>query len=748
MKMYSKEYKRRYPGLSLQALKGKLIAAAAMLLVASILSATASYAWYVLSTAPEVTGMKTNVGANGALEIALLNKQSWDNMDLLDSGDFDESKPNGNSMTTAQNYVWSNLIGLGSEDEYGLQKIQLNPARLYLEEDGTGDDGKTTYKVNSATLLKTPVYGEDGRVKSLDKTSAVTRIYKDGVFGEDGYGVRAIGTSSTMSRFQLGMNAARSSIANYTSAARTIASNSLNQQGGALANVVVQYAVDGKSEGFTKTDLEAVKNLAVGMKNSLLQIESALREAFVGYLATEDCSVAETEFETKQKEIRKSDTTMDSLLAEYPGITNMIPKMGEYIALLKTDLTSVNNAISACDSKLQEKDIYTWSEVSGIVAPLADTSKMTVGGKTISEVKAIVKKPDGGIDASAALGLLEDGGIVVRTPSGSGVLSDIADFAGDYTAKVAVTFSGNEIEATMRTATTANPIYLTACSDGMKAAKLADATGSESITDFYGYAVDMAFRTNAEKSNLCLQTAPENRVYEGSTENSALQGGGSYMKFTTQAGLSATKMIRLMEGIRIALMDGNQKVLAMAALDCKLGKDAYTILSDDEKKATGKYAYMNGGAGDYQVSDLISMEAYEALDEESTVEFNRETGEIKAWLYLYDFSMTKNDEGNYTGGMTLGEKLGSSAITALQQDTPQKVTAVVFLDGSKVTNATVAANAAESMGGWLNLQFSSDATLIPASNTTLETGDKKKEETSDDSGEEGESESGGVSGKL
>ena len=159
MKMYSKEYKRRYPGLSLQALKGKLIAAAAMLLVASILSATASYSWYVLSTAPEVTGMKTNVGANGALEIALLNKQSWDNMDLLDSGDFDESKPNGNSMTTAQNYVWSNLIGLGSEDEYGLQKIQLNPARLYLEEDGTGDDGKTTYKVNSATLLKTPVYG-------------------------------------------------------------------------------------------------------------------------------------------------------------------------------------------------------------------------------------------------------------------------------------------------------------------------------------------------------------------------------------------------------------------------------------------------------------------------------------------------------------------------------------------------------------------------------------------------------------
>ena len=53
-------------------IKSKLMAAVAMLLVSSIMMVSTTYAWFTLSTAPEVTGITTSVGANGNLEIALL----------------------------------------------------------------------------------------------------------------------------------------------------------------------------------------------------------------------------------------------------------------------------------------------------------------------------------------------------------------------------------------------------------------------------------------------------------------------------------------------------------------------------------------------------------------------------------------------------------------------------------------------------------------------------------------------------
>ena len=55
-------------------IKKKFAAAICMLLIAAIMMISSTYAWFTLSTAPEVTGITTNVGANGNLEIALLNQ--------------------------------------------------------------------------------------------------------------------------------------------------------------------------------------------------------------------------------------------------------------------------------------------------------------------------------------------------------------------------------------------------------------------------------------------------------------------------------------------------------------------------------------------------------------------------------------------------------------------------------------------------------------------------------------------------
>ena len=63
--------------------KAKLMSAVALLLVSAILLSTSTYAWLVLSTAPEVSEMKTTAGANGALEIAL---QSTSNLSDIQHG--------------------------------------------------------------------------------------------------------------------------------------------------------------------------------------------------------------------------------------------------------------------------------------------------------------------------------------------------------------------------------------------------------------------------------------------------------------------------------------------------------------------------------------------------------------------------------------------------------------------------------------------------------------------------------------
>ena len=731
-------------------LRQKLISAAAMLLVASVLLVSTSYAWFVMSTAPEVANIKTQVGANGALEVALLNEDSWKDLNLLDVGDFDESVE---GFGAGSNFTWGNLVDLG-DASFGLNEIVLNPSRLYIEQSGTDDEGEVRYKVNS-TILKTPQYGEDGRIKGLDKTSAVALTRGSAGFSEEGHGVRAVGVSANMSPLQLAINTAKSAIETRIGAARTAASNALNASGNDLAGIVIKYAISGQTSGYPISDIEAVRALAVGLQSSLDEIDAALRAAFTGYLATAGCTtfyVLSDGSATASSEqdayadalalVESEETSLSQLLTWYPGIAAIIPDMATYISKLAADKTKVENAVSACDAKIEAGQPVSWNEIDAIITPLVETNKMTVGGKSIPDLKTEIMGEGGQFNFGAALALLEGGRITITVPSGSGLISDISDFADNYKAKVTVenfSYGGigpMDVDATMQTATDENPVYLRAAGNGLKGAPVREAEGSSVITDFYGYVLDLAFRTNAEESNLLLQVAPENRIYEGSTENANLQGSGSFMSYETQADLSATKMVNLMQGIRVVFMDDEQNILALAALDCTLGKDVYEILSDDEKRETGMYAYLKGSNRGYQRSDLIDNDTYSILPDTSHVEFDTETGEIKAWLGLREFYMTEStahedaEEGQvfYTGGTTVAGQRVDQVITAMPQDTPVRISVLVYLDGSYVDNSKVAANATQSMTGTLNLQFASDAELIPAEITKLLAGDGENTE--------------------
>ena len=132
-------------------IKAKLMAATSLLLVSAILLSLTTYAWFILSTAPEVTEMQTTAGANGSLEIAL---QSGDTVSDIKNCVGDSSAV---GTLKEANSTWGNVVDL-SGNTYGLQGLSLLPARLNIDASGN---------VSKSSPLKMPLFGQDGRISEL-----------------------------------------------------------------------------------------------------------------------------------------------------------------------------------------------------------------------------------------------------------------------------------------------------------------------------------------------------------------------------------------------------------------------------------------------------------------------------------------------------------------------------------------------------------------------------------------------------
>ena len=166
-------------------LHNKLIAAISMLLVSSIMMVSSTYAWFTLSTAPEVKNISTTVAGNGSLEIALMPTKG-----LL--SDITAGVVGKTAALTDKNIKWGNQVVLseGENDPYGLNDISLNPAQLnYEKADGAAEAAFVPDKP-----LAIAKYGFDGRIAGLGAQNVGVRSKADSVgFDSTNYGVRAIG---------------------------------------------------------------------------------------------------------------------------------------------------------------------------------------------------------------------------------------------------------------------------------------------------------------------------------------------------------------------------------------------------------------------------------------------------------------------------------------------------------------------------------------------------------------------------
>lgn len=716
-------------------IRNKMVAAVSMLLVASIMMVSSTYAWFTLSTAPEVTGITTNVGANGNLEMMLLNKASFESGEEnlgVESGVTDSMAVQD---VTAANLKWGNLVDLASQD-YGLQSIVMNPARLNIQGDATNG-----YTLNSA-LLKAPTYTSDGRVLDVDKDTQTSGYSTDGTWkwdetAENAYGVRVIGTTSGMTERLTAYRAAISARAAAIESAKNNARQSLLVNGQALANIVVKAALE-ENPSFERADLETLRALIVQLKAANDKAGEAIVQTVLAYNLSDQNAVENfTDADVAKLKEAFNNATAGTLpstftrAADASKTGNITQPDGTEAAVARWSGNNTNIASAA--QKLQDlidgnKDSYSYTDISAVVNMLINKEYATVGG---------VKNPNRDkaqdiINNMTASNMV----LAVEMESGSGIYADIAELVGDYTAaglKVHVKYNALEMDVTTNMSTkvvtaetSATLPMIPKLSVGSAPAATLDSTVKPLLTDHYGYALDFGFRTNAAASNLLLQTGEIQRVYSGEGEEAstadATKGGGSYMEFRTSntTNFSVAELRALMSALRVVFVEPDQKTAEDGTTT--LTYNVLGVAAADITRSSGD----NGATYTYTGGTL--MKDGTALAENADT---ATANGLKAELYLNNYEV---DGGILTlkGKKTTGEGAAAAednTLTALNQNVAKKVTAIVYLDGDLVDN-TMVANAASSMTGSLNLQFSSSATLKPMENTGMRDGGKESTTTS------------------
>lgn len=654
----TKQSKVKMPG----SMRQKLMAAAAMLLVAAILLVSSTYAWFTLSTAPEITGITTSVGANGNLEMALLqsdnhisgvDKNTYGDMSKITSAVGDSSAATNDVLKS--NITWGNLVNLQNE-KYGLGKINLLPARLHSE------NGKVNV---TGSILSTATYGTDGRVIDVTGTT-----YTSGTFSANGtwtydanaltYGVRAIGGNDNLTAQQAGLLAAKNQFSLKLTAAKTTVQNALSANGQNLANAVMLLAMD-KSDNLEAEQTQAIDAMLTATETSLNDIDAAYGEVLRAAAAS---SIADA---------NTYSTALTTLGGKsYSEVANSLPEGVTAPAALTTaaaTLAQQKQAVAAAKAAAES------GNYKDALKALIDAKQVKVNGynatASTGEDHSKDLMVDGQINSTFFSKMTADGGIIVEMPDGSGVFAYIGSVAGNYSAatRITVDYHGLRVENMPATMTTIATVDSTV-SNAIKDLTAANATGNTtSLSDTYGYALDMAFRTNAAGSYLKLLTAGTQRIYENSANADTL-GKGSTMSFNANgSGLTDVALSKLMQAIRVGFINPEDgTIYGIASLD-NIGKDGDSL-----------------------------------------------TGELT--LKSYSFG-----EGNDNGKLKLEQKTEGTPdekakLLDLPQNTAIKLTVLVWLDGDEVDNSMVA-NAMQSMTGSMNLQFGSSATLNPMNYTPL-----------------------------
>jgi hypothetical protein len=655
-----------------------MVSATAMLLVAAILMVSSTYAWFTLSTAPEVTGITTQVGANGNLEIALLNSETMQDLSKIQSAVGNSSAASG--VTVAQaNVTWGNIVDL-SGDEYGLSSVTLQPATL----NGTFPTSVT----NVAAPLQTPEYGADGRVSEL-KAAVSAQKSDDGFVWSDGnqsYGARVVGSASSATAQSIGLAGAKTSYSSYMRQAANTAQNALT------ANVtgLISLATAEESTDITAQQVTSLYNVALGLQNALSYVEKAYRQAAIAYIASTV---------TDEEAYNTAVAAVNAATLEQLTSNEKVPTE------IKTELGYLKNAQANAKASVDALAAYTGTGAKG--------SEIKAAGRNILNNTAYNKE--------GTYVTVQNKSTTAAT-NNSCVMADVADYVGEYSflidgvggVTVKPSDSAGENGKLSAKAGTVN---------GYSAAG-AEASVSR-ITDTYGYIVDLAVRTNAASSNLLLQTDATQRVYNDST-SAATQGLGSSLKFSYAASMTTEQVTTLMNALRVVFLNPDSGDIYAVAVAGDIDFTTTAYEADAELRVLDKIAdvtYTTITLGKDAYTEVSGQSGFYQLNTANYPEATATTTYTNYSTELIGQEQYDKLEANTKTVTTVAKenlvKDKNAVITALEQNTAKKISVLVYLDGTLVDNSAVAYDAVSSGALNLNLQFSSSADLQPMNNTSL-----------------------------
>ena len=596
-------------------LKSKLMAAVSMLLVSAIMVSVTTYAWFILSTAPEVKGMSTTVGSNGALEMALLDYAKGDT-ETLDAilgkvtTNVGDSSAAANQKVEDSNRTWGNLVDLSGR-YYGLSdgKMVLYPSALNL-------NGSDKNKIGSMdAMLKYAAYGTDGRVAELKadtfatKYDSATNIFQ----GYNGYGVRAIGTGTKADPVASGFAGAKTNYANAVAAVKSNALTSLNSYGKDLANMAVKHGMD-DSASYTEADVTIIMNAKAGLVAAAGQIEVAIQQAYNAYYFSQKKTAA------PNLEI----ATIKAAVADVTELSSVKDLIGKHEALVNTLNAITKPTASNGDGT------YSWSDIQPAIDKLIASSSLQINGKSMTDVKTAANyvKDHMSDTSSEHYQFIQDLLVAPKVDIKGGAYCDVANFVGEYAsdgfALAVGPFTASNATLNVKQSDTADAYFtaVTVAVNGLPAP--AGAGSAENIlSTAYGYTVDLAFRSNAA-GNLKLTKAVD-RV-DGAT---GLPGGGA--TFTVTDGTDVAKLAKALRVVFINTADNT--ILGVAGIDTtdvtngntyglhmynytvdedvgtvtlgdKKADDTITTLTKDTAKAISTLVYVDGGAVDYAMDKV------------------------------------------------------------------------------------------------------------------------------------------------
>ena len=666
-------------------MKEKIFGALLMLVIAASVIVASTYAWVTLSRSPEVSEITTTLAANGALEIALSNPAGT----APEEFDIDESA-NGDPSVLVSNHQWGNLVNL-SDPAYGIDNLALRPAQL-----------------NTTSLLTSPlwgaVYGSDGRITNLDSSYAYAKYNGSQFLTSNEYGVRAIATykAEISDATQMAYNEKVQDVMTaHTTVNQTYAV--VASKFSALGTMISKYAQNKLDDEYT--DLAPYIKDVLPLYNAVLEAMEAQKNAYVALanlqnylfanknnltyspLTWDDLYRNKAKYNTASADAVSTDGNISLV-----GLTQFIT---DYEKLLK-DIECLEQY--QADYK-DNKSPYYWGgyrqdTVDGATVTTKDNS---VSGYTLSNIvdhlinytTMTIDLDNNGTETKVtSLGMDNAGSLLSANGNErtvyiyNGILPRLEQSSVDAEYRIGGSAAGNAsctIKVTyMMSITVYGKAYTKASGSSTFMENFTDAQGDKLVAndavaeDTYGLAIDLWVRTNVEETCLTLEGATStdeqgnivsydgiNRIWGATgeavlTTDSTTQGGGSCYIYYADTPEDMARSLELLNAMKVAFVDSAGTLLATAEMD------------------TVNYWAVNGRITVPLVLDNQTKTTYTYTDELNAVQ---------------------------TG----------YAITTLYADTNKRITAIVYLDGTRLTNEHVLA-AAEIQGS-LNIQFGSSTEI-------------------------------------